>query len=475
MKRIKILMMSLAVFSFMVLQGCSSSDHGLDPDNPVTLTLWHYYTGSQKQSLDKLVEEFNVSEGKDKGIMIKTVAKGSIKNIADDLDASLNKKVNAPALPNIFAAYPDTVEKLEEKDQLVKLNSYLTEDEIADYVDAYMEDGKLYDQKDIKIFPVAKATEVLVVNKNAWDAFSKASGAKVEDLSTWEGLNKTAESYYEYTNGKAFFGRDAIMNYLYTGSAQLGSELFTVKGIEGTLHADKATLRKLWDNYYIPYVKGYFAKNGKFASDDMKTLDIIASVSSSASATFYPKEIVKEDGSLSKVDYMVLPSPNFEGTKPYAVMQGAGMAVSKSDEQHEYASVLFLKWFTEKERNTIFSSQSSYLPVKKEANTIENWNAVVSEEGIKVSPLLKDIVQVSMKQVQNATLYSGKTFKNSYAVREYLESSIRDKASEDQKKVKEAVSRGTAREQALKPYLSDDHFEAWYEDMSKEIELLLKE
>lgn len=475
MKRIRLLMMSLALISIILLQGCSNSDHGLDADDPVTLTLWHYYTGSQKQSLDKLVEEFNVTQGKEKGILIKTVAKGSMNNISTDLEASLNKKVNASPLPDIFAAYPDTVEKLDKEDQLVKLNTYLSDDEISEYVDAYMEDGKLYDQKDIKIFPVAKATEVLVINKNAWEEFAQATGAKNEDLATWEGLCKVAESYYTYSGGKAFFGRDAIMNYLYTGSAQLGSELFSVKGTVGTLHADKETLRKLWDHYYIPYVKGYFTKNGKFASDDMKTLDIIASVSSTASATFYPKEIVKEDGSLSDVDYLVLPSPDFEDTKPYAVMQGAGMAVTKSDETHEYASVLFLKWFTEKERNTIFSAQSSYLPVKKESTTVDSWNNIVSKEGIEVTPLLKDIVSVSMDQVQHSTLYSGKTFTNSYEVRQYLENSIRDKASEDQEKVLEAVKEGKTRAEALKSYLSDQNFNAWYENMNKEITALLKE
>lgn len=47
------------------------------------------------------------------------------------------------------------------------------------------------------------------------------------------------------------------------------------------------------------------------------------------------------------------------------------MVVSKTSEVKEYASVLFLKWFTETERNIDFTINSAYLPVKKEANDLE--------------------------------------------------------------------------------------------------------
>ena len=36
----------------------------LDPENPVTLTVWHYYNGVHQASFDKLLEEFYVTVGK---------------------------------------------------------------------------------------------------------------------------------------------------------------------------------------------------------------------------------------------------------------------------------------------------------------------------------------------------------------------------------------------------------------------------
>ena len=70
----------------------------------------------------------------------------------------------------------------------------------------------------IKIFPVAKSTELLFLNDTDWKLFAAATGAQYSDLETVEGLVKTAEAYYNWTDaqtdtpndGKALFGRDAI-------------------------------------------------------------------------------------------------------------------------------------------------------------------------------------------------------------------------------------------------------------------------
>ena len=59
-----------------------------------------------------------------------------------------------------------------------------------------------------------------------WEEFKEAAGVSDEDLLTWESLAKVAEKYYEFSGGQAFFGRDAIANYLLVGSKQLGGELF---------------------------------------------------------------------------------------------------------------------------------------------------------------------------------------------------------------------------------------------------------
>ena len=55
------------------------------------------------------------------------------------------------------------------------------------------------------------------------------------------------------------------------------------------------------------------------------------------------------------------------------------MAVTKSDEEHEYAASVFLKWFTQKEQNLEFGCESAYLPVLKEANSVEALNEALNK------------------------------------------------------------------------------------------------
>ena len=46
----------LAAVLALALAGCGDKSP-LDPKNPVSLTVWHYYNGSQQAAFDALVEE----------------------------------------------------------------------------------------------------------------------------------------------------------------------------------------------------------------------------------------------------------------------------------------------------------------------------------------------------------------------------------------------------------------------------------
>lgn len=50
--------------------------------------------------------------------------------------------------------------------------------------------------KDFLFLPVAKSTEVMFINKTAFDRFAKETGAKMEDLETWEGLFRNGRTIY---------------------------------------------------------------------------------------------------------------------------------------------------------------------------------------------------------------------------------------------------------------------------------------
>ena len=43
-------------------------------------------------------------------------------------------------------------------------------------MDSYIEEGKIGLNGELEIFPVAKSTEIMMMNKTVWDEFSAAAG-----------------------------------------------------------------------------------------------------------------------------------------------------------------------------------------------------------------------------------------------------------------------------------------------------------
>lgn len=146
----KILFACLAAFS---LAGCTTSAKiKLDPDNPVNITVWHYYTGVSQSAFDELCKEFNDTVGKEEGINVQGSAKGSISDLEDAVIASSNKEVGADDLPNIFSTYADVAYAIKDQTDFVDLKQYFTEDELHTYVDSFVNEGYITDNEHLLAF-----------------------------------------------------------------------------------------------------------------------------------------------------------------------------------------------------------------------------------------------------------------------------------------------------------------------------------
>lgn len=460
-------------------QAEDSYDDGeiLDPENPVTLTVWHYYNGVHQAAFDKLVEEFNGTVGKDLGIYVEETGKGSVSDLESSIQDAVNAEVGAEDIPDVFSAYTDSAYVLQKDGVLTDLTQYFTQEELDQYVDAYVQEGEFAGDGGLYVFPVAKSTEITMMNKTDWEKFARETDVSLDDLSTMQGIVKVAEQYYEWTDaqtpdipddGKSFYGRDSMSNYFLIGMKQLGMDLFEVKDGSVTLQADKEALHTLWENYYVPYVKGYFVSYGKFGSDDVKTGDTLVYTGSTASSMYFPDNVELDDDSYP-IDYVIKNAPVFEGGEAYSVQQGAGMAVAKSDRAHEYAASVFLKWFTQSDNSLKFGSASGYLPVRKDANTTEALDRVIQEEQIQIAPKTYDCLTTVMDQFENTAYYVPSCFENSYQARKVLDYNLKDKAVADKEAIDEEIAGGTAREEAIAPYITEEAFDSWYEVFVSEL------
>lgn len=458
-------------------QGMKADTAGLSPDKPVTISIWHYYNGAQQEAFNQLVEEFNETRGKELGIRAEGFSQGNVSDLERSVLDAANHKIGAAKIPSIFAAYTDTAYTIDQLGLAADISSYFTQEELDRYVEGYLKEGEFRGDGSLKIFPVAKSTEIFMLNKTDWDKFAQATGAQLETLHTIEGVTATAEAYYKWTDsltpepedGKAFFGRDAMANYILTGARQLGVEIFTVQDGKPVLNFDKKVMRKLWDCYYIPYVKGYFASSGRFRSDDIKIGNIIALVGSTSGATFFPDKVYLNDAESYPIEIVALECPGFEGGEAYAVQQGAGMVVTSGEETEVLASVEFLKWFTRDEQNIRFSLASGYLPVTKAANEMEMIQKYRSGE----SDTMMSVISVAVETVRNHTLYTTKAFACGTEARNILEYAMSDQASSDREVVLSEIQTGKTLDEAAAWFLSDEHFDTWYEATKNELEALI--
>lgn len=467
----KITLLTIAMAAIYVLTGCNGKveNHGLNPKEPTTIVIWHYYNGVQDIELNKMIKEFNNTVGAEKGIIVRAESKSSITDLTEEVENSANKKVGAQELPDMFQCYLDMAVDFDELGLFADLDQYVSETEKAEYIPAYIEEGTFGSKEQWKLFPIAKSTEVMALNKTAWDEFAKDTGVSAEKLATWEGVAEVAGEYYKWSGGKSFFGRDAFANYMIIGSRQLGCELFQVENGEVTVQLDEKIMKRLWDNYYVPYIKGYFKNVGRYRTDDVKTGEIIALVGSTSGMMYFPNEVTIGEGEPQKIDYMILPLPNFEGTQKFAVQQGAGIGVVKSTETREYASTVFLKWFTEADRNFTFSVQSGYLPVKIEANHMDSVKENLENQETVLSGIQKDTLYTAMEEVNEGELYTTAGFKGATNARKVIEESMRNLAEQDRESILKEVEKGMAETEASKYYLSQEHFAEWLQNLHRQL------
>ncbi|MDR1002385.1 MAG: extracellular solute-binding protein [Oscillospiraceae bacterium] len=469
-----------AALCISLLAGCDTAKAKsvkLDPDNPVTVSLWHYYNGATSGAFSELVNQFNETVGLEKGIIVETHGFDSIPNLETAVMSSVEKKVGSMELPNIFASYADNAYAAEKLGVLANLDDYFSEEEQSEYFSGYIEEGKIGLNGELRIFPIAKSTEIFLLNDTDWRPFADANGLTYDDLATKEGLAKVSKLYYEWTDaktpkikndGKAFFGRDSMANLFIMASKQFGTEIFDVTNGKATINVREDVMRKIWELYYIPYIAGYYKSYGLYRSDDTKLGEIVAYIGSTSSSSYFPTEVITEQKTYP-IELKALPVPNFEGGEQVMVQQGAGMVVTKSTPAAEYASVVFLKWLTDINVNTVFSAASGYMPVKKAALDYSTYTEILEKNNIPLDDVTRKILEVEFAQVASSELYTNKAFDGGVAARAAINDNLQNKAVADRATVEELMRNGATHANAVAQFDTEANFTGWYNELVEEI------
>ncbi len=453
----KILVTALCTMLAITSVGCGNKTVAddqydlLSKEEPITVTLWHYYAGSALETLAKNTDEFNETIGAEYGVKVQIVSKASIGDLEIELTESAQGVVYADEMPSMFLAYADKILELQELDVISDMNLFFSDEDKDLLIDDFMDYGVINDEQ--VMLPVVKSTEVLYLNETNFNEFAQESGYSQDDLLTWEGLLDVSKSYYEYTDaqtpdvdndGKAFFGMDSINNFITVSSMQKGQDMFDADN--GKANLDEAALREIFDYYMEAWAFGYLDGVAKYRTDDIRSGDLLAFIGSSAGFVYMP-DWIEINGDKEDIQWSTSQYPYFKGSDHRVISQGAGIAVSKISEQQQQACALFLNYFWED--NTSFAIESAYVPVTKEFLEMDNDTKTAMFEKYDLQDNEVAVYDLVADQIEEGMLYQSMPFDGSYTVRTEIGYAFDNAATELREKVNSLLESGMSREEAL--------------------------
>ena len=98
---------------------------------------------------------------------------------------------------------------------------------------------------------------------------------------------------------------------------------------------------------------------------------------------------------------------------------------------------------------------------------MESLDKVIKEDSLDINNKTYECLVSTMNSFKNTKFYAAPCFNNSYDVRQVLEHNLSDRAKADKEAVEMEVAAGILREEAVKPYITDEAFDEWYDSFCK--------
>ena len=347
----------LAFTMLLSLAGCGNKTL-LDPKEPVELTFWHVYGEQAGSPMDLLVEEFNQTVGREKGVRVKVTAQSSTSRIGELLRESQAAGSDVE-MPDLFSCHLNNVMELG-TENFLDWNEWFSEEERSAFVEGFLADGEL-DGK-LYVFPVSKSTHVLMFNGSRFARFSAETGVTYDDLSTWEGLYDAAEQFYDWSDGEVFCAMDYPIRAVELNAMEHGAQDFYTE--DGWYDFSNPIFKECWMQFARSLAQGHIQVSDLYSNTQVMTGDALCGLGSCAAILYYNDTVSYADGTSEPMNLHALPMPQTEGSAPLMTQAGVGIAAHKTTDQKAEAAALFVDWLTEAERNLQFVSDTGYMPVR---------------------------------------------------------------------------------------------------------------
>ena len=340
----------------------------------VTITFYNTMGANLAAVLDAYIIEFN------KLYPNITVVSTNVGNY-DDCRDQISTEITVGNQPNIAYCYPDHVALYNLAKAVTTLDNLiaseievtradgtteilgLTEEQIADFITGYYNEGREFGDGLMYTMPLSKSTEVLYYNKTFFDE----NGLTVP--TTWDELEEVCAQIKAIDPNSIPLGYDSESNWFINMCEQYQSPYTSATGDHFLFNNEQN--RAFIKEFNTWYQKGYVTTQtlyGAYTSGLFTTLEGVRSymsIGSSAGAT-YQRPAANADGSYP-FEVGIATIPQVDANNAKVISQGPSICIfQKSNPQEVIASWLFVKFLTTNvEFQAEFAMASGYVPVIK--------------------------------------------------------------------------------------------------------------
>lgn len=433
----KILLATTVLASAAVLSACKGKNFGYEPleiptmeafkaQKEISVEFWHTMGADNQAILNEFITSFNV---KYPNVKITHAAQGGYA----DLRAKMLVAIPAGNSPQLVVNYPDHVADYLQASVVIPLDEFMNNsqaeikmDDLADFVPAYLAEGKAFGDDKYYSLPFNKSTEVMFYNKKAM------ADANITDIpTTWAGIEALKSKNLPCAK-ESLVGYDSAGNQFITWSAQKNAPYTKYENGKGsfefvndTTKAMLETALSLSENKIVKNPATFEQNNGRYSSDAFVRERVCFSIGSSAGAR---NQVLKDLTNNIPTDFEVgiAPMPQFDENNKAVIQQGPNVSMlASSNNFQRLATWLFMKHMTDTENTALYATKTAgYMPVRTSAYETKTYKDFLAKDATAVDKAFAQVALVAKDQ--SSFYFTSPVFPGTAAARNQVEAALLD-------------------------------------------------
>ena len=409
-------------------------ENGFDTETPITIKFYHSMGANLQEVLNRAIEEFNLLYP---NITVEHESYGDYDGVRNQIQT----EVTVGGQPNLAYCYPDHIAVYNESGAVQTLDTLMsselvvnradgttetigyTDAQLADFIQAYLNEGRAFGDDKLYSLPISKSTEVLYYNKTFFEA------NKLQVPTTWEEMAEVCEKIKAIDPNCIPLGYDSESNWFITMCEQYGSGYTSATG-DNFLFNNKANrdfvnmFRSWYEKKWVTtealsggYTSNLFTGKSSSSTDSKVPAGTrcYMCIGSTGGASYQQPTITNGKPEF-EVGIVSIPQVNPEA--PKVISQGPSVCIFKKDNPQEVlATWLFAKFLTTNhDFQAAMSMTNGYAPVIKSVSENEVYAEFLSTAG--TLNLQAYAVKVALEQEK--AYYSSPAFNGSSVAREQV-------------------------------------------------------